>query len=51
MKLDRNNLLKNEKHSSDYSQLYDRVLALASKVEPIMDDIVKVLIVEACECV
>ena len=48
MKLDRNKLLNNEKHSSDYSMLHDKVLLLAGKVEVMVKDITKVLIVDAC---
>ena len=46
LKLDRNNSLENERCISDYSSLHIRVLALAFKIEEMMDDIIKVLIVD-----
>ena len=51
LKLDRNNLLKNENFSVDYSELFYIVLALESKAEIMMDDIIKVPIVDAWQCV
>ena len=51
LKLDRNKLLKNENCSSDYSSLHNRGLVLAFKVESMMDDIIKVFIVDVCQCV
>ena len=51
MILDRNNVLKNETYSSDYNGLCDRVLALVGKVEAMIDDVIKALIVDTCECV
>ena len=51
LKLDRNNLLKNEIHALDYSELYDRVLVLAGNVEAMMDNIIKALIVDVYQCV
>ena len=43
--------MKNENYSVDYSELYDRVLALSGKTQIMMDNIIKVLVVDACQCV
>ena len=51
MKLDRNKLLENENYSSDCRQLYCRNLALEGKVDTLMDNVIKLLIVDVCECV
>ena len=47
LKLDRYSLLENESYSSDCSSLDNRVLALAFKVEAMMGDMIKELIVDA----
>ena len=49
LKLDRNHLLENERYIMDYSELHDRVLALVSKKEIMIDDVIKVIIVDACQ--
>ena len=50
LKLTRDNLLENEKFVSDHSAFHPQVLNLSRKVEGMMDDIIKVLIVDAYHC-
>ena len=51
LKLTRENLLKNENFSKDYSPSHSQVLSLARKVERMMNDTIKALIVDAYHCV
>ena len=50
LKLTRENSLKNENFSKDYSMLHSQVLNLARKAERIIDDAIKALIVDAYHC-
>ena len=51
LELTRENSLKNENFSKDYSPFHSQVLNLARKVERMMDDAIKALIVDARHCV
>ena len=51
LKLDRDNLLENEKRTSGFSQLHSRVLLLDFSADKMMNDKTNVFIVYACYCV
>ena len=51
LKLTRDNLLENEKFVSDYSSFQSQVLNLARKVDGMIDDTIKVPILDAHHCV
>ena len=48
LKLNRNNLLENERCISDHISLQTRVLVLAFKADEMMEDTVKVIVFDAC---
>ena len=50
VKLNKENLLENENYVSDYSPLHAQVLNLGRKVERMMDETIKVLIVDIYHC-
>ena len=50
LKLTRENLLENENFSKDYSSFHSQVQNLARKVEILMDDAIKVLMLDAYHC-
>ena len=51
LKLTRDNLLENGKFVSDYSSFQPQVLNLARKVERMIDDMIKIPILDARHCV
>ena len=51
LNLDRNSLLESKRCILDYSNIHTRVLALDFKVEEMVDDAIKLLIVDAYQSV
>ena len=51
VRLNREDLLEGETFTADYSQFHGLIMETAEVVEEKMDEIVKFLIVDACNCV